>query len=409
MTKTYLVGGAVRDILLNRTPKDHDYVVVGSTKEEMLANGFKCVGKDFPVFLHPDSGDEYALARTERKSGVGYTQFTFDTSKTVTIEEDLMRRDLTINAIAQDLDTGDFIDPFDGIADLENLIIRHVSVAFREDPLRVLRTARFFARYHHLGFTVAEETIELLKEMVASGELMHLTAERVWGEIHSALETQTPTAFFELLHEVGALDIILPEVDCLWGVPQVEKHHPEVDTGIHVMMALNIAKQLTTDTVTLFGVLVHDLGKGITPEEVLPQHIEHEEKGVPLVKDVSERLKVSTAHREFAMIFCEQHLRIHRCMDMTKKSLLNLLVRLDSRRKPERLVQFCLAAEADARGRLGLEDKPYPQKQFLLEVAAAVDGVDMKQFDFTTPRGKQDAHKAKLDAADAVIKKYRNK
>ncbi|MCY9861486.1 multifunctional CCA addition/repair protein [Vibrio coralliirubri] len=406
MTKIFLVGGAVRDILLNRTPKDHDYVVVGSTPEEMLANGFKCVGKDFPVFLHPDSGDEYALARTERKSGVGYTEFTFDTSKTITIEEDLQRRDLTINSIAQDLDTGDFIDPYNGINDLENRIIRHVSGAFGEDPLRVLRTARFLARYQHLGFSVAEETIELLKEMASSGELMHLTAERVWGEIQSALKTETPTAFFELLHEVGALDFILPELDCLWGVPQVEKHHPEVDTGVHIMMALNTAKHLTTDTVTLFGVLLHDLGKGITPEDVLPQHINHEETGVPLVKDVSERLKVSTAHREFAMIFCEQHLRIHRCMEMNKKSLLNLLIRLDARRKPDRLVQFCLAAEADAKGRLGLEDKPYPQKQFLIEVAATLDGIDMKQFDFATPRGKQDAHKAKLDAVQSVIKKY---
>lgn len=404
MSKVMLVGGAVRDTLLKIEPKDNDYVVIGSTAEEMESKGFKCVGNDFPVFLHPESGDEYALARSERKCGNGYGGFHFDFSPDVTIEEDLLRRDFTMNAIAFDSESGEYIDPHGGIDDINNKVIRHVSEAFVEDPLRVLRAARFFARYESIGFTITDETLELMKSIVTSGELSYLTNERVWIEIKSALETKSPEKFFECLRDVGALKIILPEVDDLFGVPQPELHHPEVDSGLHTLMSLTAARSLTYSTETLFGVLLHDLGKAITLTEKLPRHIGHEDSGVPIVKEVCSRLKVPSSYTDFAMIFCKEHLRIHRCMEMGSKKLLDLLNRLDARRKPERLVQFCIAAKSDACGRLGMESKPYPQSQFLIGASEALNLVDLSQFDFKTEKGKQEAHKAKLDALEAYKK-----
>lgn len=405
MSKIMLVGGAVRDKLLNIKPKDYDYIVIGSQPEEMLQNGFKCVGKHFPVFLHPISGDEYALARKERKSAHGYNGFEFNASPEVTIEEDLLRRDLTINAIAFNEETKEYIDPYNGKSDLENKILRHVSSAFAEDPLRVLRVARFFARYHHLGFTVASETMDIMRSIVESGELIHLTKERIWSEIRSALHSESPEKFFECLREIDALKVILPEVNALFGVPQPELHHPEIDSGVHTLMSLAVARTITCSPETLFGVLLHDLGKAITPTEELPRHIGHEDSGVPIVRNVCKRLKVPSSYTDFAVIFCKEHLRIHRSMEMKSSKLLALLKRLDARRKPERFIQFCIAAKSDACGRLGLENKPYPQFEYLIGAAEALNSVDLSQFDFRTEKGKQNAYKAKIDMLEVYKQK----
>ena len=370
--KTYLVGGAVRDTLLQRPVSERDWVVVGATEADMRARGFRPVGKDFPVFLHPDTGEEYALARTERKSGHGYGGFTVFASPDVTLEEDLLRRDLTVNAMAQGED-GEIIDPYDGQSDLNARLLRHVSPAFSEDPLRILRVARFAARYHPLGFSVAPETMTLMKGMVDAGEVEHLVPERTWKEVSRALLEPRPDVFIEVLRACGALNVLLPEVDRLFGVPQPPLHHPEVDTGDHVLRAL---RQAPAELPVRFAVLVHDLGKGITPENILPSHRGHESAGLPLVKNVCQRMRVPNAITTLALGVCEYHLHCHKAFELRPRTLLKLLRALDALRKPDRFEQFLLSCEADARGRLGLEDRAYPQVDFLRAAREAAAGVD---------------------------------
>lgn len=371
----YLVGGAVRDAWLGFPSKDRDYVVVGQTPEAMLARGFKAVGKDFPVFLHPESGEEYALARTERKTGPGYRGFAVVADPTITLEQDLLRRDLTINAIAQDA-SGQHIDPLGGLRDLEQRVLRHASPAFEEDPLRVLRVARFAARYHHLGFTVAPETKTLMARMVAAGQVDELTTERVWGELSKALAGPNPQVFLQVLRECGALARVLPEVNALYGVPQVEEHHPEIDTGVHTEMVLAQAARLAPGRLDIaFAALVHDLGKGLTAPELWPRHIDHELAGVPPVEQVCDRLRVPTAVRELALAVCEHHLTAHRCLESRPRTFLKLFDALGAFRRPARLEAFVLACEADARGRKGLEDRQYPQADLLRRAFAAAASV----------------------------------
>ena len=372
--KTYLVGGAVRDQLLNRPVHERDWVVVGATEEQMRALGFRPVGKDFPVFLHPETGEEYALARTERKSGHGYGGFTVYASPEVTLEQDLLRRDLTINAIAESA-AGDIIDPYNGRADLEARLLRHVSPAFAEDPLRILRVARFAARYAPLGFSAAPETMTLMRSMVDAGEVEHLVAERVWKEISRALLEPRPDVFIEILRECGALKVLLPEVDCLFGVPQPPLHHPEVDTGDHVLRAL---RQAPAELAVRFAVLTHDLGKGITPESVLPSHRGHETAGLPLVQAVCGRLRVPNPVKSLALGVCEYHLHSHKAFELRPQTILKLLRALDALRNPEKFEQFLQSCEADARGRLGLEDREYPQTDYLRAARAAAAAVSPK-------------------------------
>ena len=377
--KTYLVGGAVRDSLLGHPFTERDYVVVGATPEELLAKGYSQVGKDFPVFLHPETKAEYALARTERKSGHGYHGFEVHADPGVTLEEDLLRRDLTINAIAKD-DDDNLIDPYGGQQDLENKILRHVSQAFVEDPLRVLRTARFAARYAHLGFTVAPETIALMSEITASGELEHLPAERIWNETERALGERSPAVFVEVLRECGALKALLPEVDILFGVPQTAEYHPEIDTGVHVLMCLEQAAALTEDSAVRFAVLLHDLGKGTTPKADWPSHIAHEQRGVKLVKRVCKRLKAPNRHRDLALAVCEYHLLCHRALELRGKTVLKLLRATGALRQPSRFEGFLLACEADSRGRKGLEQRPYPQAEYLARALATAQEVTAADF-----------------------------
>jgi tRNA nucleotidyltransferase (CCA-adding enzyme) len=356
--RTFLVGGAVRDRLLQCTMGDRDWVVVGSTPEAMLALGYTPVGKDFPVFLHPQTHEEYALARTERKSGRGYHGFVVHASPEVTLEEDLARRDLTINAIAQD-DDGTLIDPFNGQADLNARVLRHVSPAFAEDPVRILRLARFAARFH--DFEVAPETLALMQDMVHSGEVDHLVPERVWQEIARGLMEGRPSRMFEVLRQCGALARLLPELDRLWGVPQRPEYHPEIDTGVHVMMVLDMAAQVGASLAVRYACLGHDLGKGTTPPDVLPRHIGHEERSARLLKGVNERLRVPNDCKELADVVAREHGNIHQCMGFGAAALVRLLERLDAFRKPARLEDILLACECDARGRLGLQSQPYPQ------------------------------------------------
>jgi tRNA nucleotidyltransferase (CCA-adding enzyme) len=377
--KTYLVGGAVRDTLLNYPVHERDWVVVGATPDEMLVLGYQQVGKDFPVFLHPETKDEYALARTERKSGHGYTGFAVHCAADVTLEEDLLRRDLTINAMAQAED-GAIIDPYGGQEDLANRVLRHVSDAFVEDPLRVLRTARFAARYEHLGFCVAPETTSLMAEITRQGELAHLPAERIWVELDRALGERNPEVFIEVLRECGALAKLLPELDALFGVPQPEAHHPEIDSGIHTLMTLQQAVKLGGGQDVRFAVLLHDLGKGITPKEELPRHIAHEFRGIKLVKAACKRLKAPNQYRDLALKACEYHLHSHRAMELRGKTLLKLLNATDALRRPDRFEAFLLACEADARGRLGLEEAPYPQGDYLRQAREIAMGVSAGMF-----------------------------
>ena len=373
--KTYLVGGAVRDQLLGRAVKDRDYVVVGATPEQMLEKGYKPVGSDFPVFLHPQTHDEYALARTERKSGHGYHGFVFNTDPTVTLEEDLQRRDLTINAMAQDAN-GEIVDPYGGLEDLRNKVLRHVSESFAEDPVRVLRVARFMARYAHLGFHVHAETTALMRQLVDAGEVDTLVAERVWQEIRSAINEKTPSAFIQTLRDCGALKILLPEIDCLFGIPQTKRWHPEVDTGVHVMMAMDQAADM--DNIVAFAVLVHDLGKGITPKEVLPSHKGHEEAGVPLVEAVCERLRVPRNYRKLAVLVCRWHLHAHTAQEISAEKLEKVFAAINAYRQPELLEYFIQACQADATGRLGEEFESYPQADYMRRAFAAADGIDIK-------------------------------
>ena len=374
----YLVGGAVRDKLMGFTPTERDWVVVGARPQDLESQGYKQVGKDFPVFLHPQTHEEYALARTERKTRPGYKGFSVHASPEVTLLEDLQRRDLTINAIAED-EHGRLIDPFGGVQDIENKILRHVSPAFTEDPVRILRLARFAARFAHLGFTVAPETNELMKQMVANGEVDALVPERVWKEMERALAMPAPQRFFETLRACGALAILFPELEALYGVPQPEQYHPEVDTGVHTMMVLEQATALSSDTQVRFAALVHDLGKGITPKEQWPKHLEHEEKGVPLVENLCNRYRLPNDYRALAVHVARYHLHYHKAMELRPNSILKLLQNIDALRKPQRFEQFLLACEADARGRLGLENRDCPQSDWLRQALSAVNSVDPRQ------------------------------
>lgn len=373
--KTYLVGGAVRDELLGRPVHERDWVVVGATPESMLDAGFRAVGKDFPVFLHPQTKEEYALARTERKTGPGYHGFEFHAAPDVTLEQDLARRDLTVNTLAQD-DDGQIIDFYGGIADLEARLLRHVSPAFAEDPVRILRTARFAARYAPIGFRVADETIAMMRDMVAAGEADALVPERVWQELIKALAEPQPSVFFMVLRECGALKVIFPELDCLFGVPQPPQYHPEIDTGVHVMMVVDQAAEKTTDLMVRFSALTHDLGKGTTDEALWPSHRGHEERGEGLVEAMCHRLKAPKAFRQMAMLVAKYHLHVHRSQSLKPTTLLRLFESLDAFRRPERFAGMVMACEADAQGRTGWEEKPYPQAEYLLlarDQAAAVD------------------------------------
>jgi len=371
----FLVGGAVRDRLLGLPVTERDWVVVGATPQAMRELGFRPVGRDFPVFLHPQTGEEYALARTERKSAPGHTGFVFHAAPEVTLEDDLRRRDLTINAIAES-PSGELIDPYGGQRDLERRVLRHVSDAFVEDPLRVLRVARFAARFAALGFRVAPETLELMRAITASGELAQLSAERVWNETQRGLAAARPRAYVEVLRDCGALRALLPEVDALFGVPQRADYHPEIDTGVHLLMALDRAAELTADPSVRFAVLVHDLGKGITPPEVLPRHIGHEQTGIPLVEGLCDRLRVPTPYRRLARLVTRWHLRCHKIRELRPDTLLRLLQELDIYRRPETLEPFLLACEADARGRGGdFGQRPYAPAPWLRALAARVRAV----------------------------------
>ncbi|GAB3258772.1 multifunctional CCA addition/repair protein [Chitinimonas naiadis] len=370
--KIYTVGGAVRDQLLGLPVKDRDYVVVGATPDEMLAQGYRPVGKDFPVFLHPRTQAEYALARTERKSGRGYKGFTVYAAPDVTLEDDLARRDLTINAIAED-EEGELFDPYGGREDLARRTLRHVGPAFVEDPVRILRLARFAARF---GFEVAPETMALCREMVAMGEVDHLVPERVWAELAKGLMEQQPSRMFLVLRECGALARLMPELDALWGVPQPALHHPEIDTGDHVMRVLDYAASQDWPLDTRFAALCHDLGKGTTPEAEWPRHIAHEERGVPLVETLAERVKAPNDCRDLALLACREHLIVHRAAELRSSTVQDLLGRCDALRKPERFARMLDACVADARGRLGFETKAYPQADYLLACRDAARGVD---------------------------------
>ncbi|MBD1568582.1 MULTISPECIES: multifunctional CCA addition/repair protein [Aliivibrio] len=375
--KIYLVGGAVRDSLLNIDVKDKDWVVVGSTPQEMGSLGYQTVGQDFPVFLHPKTKEEYALARTERKSGQGYKGFTCYAEPDVTLEEDLLRRDLTINAIAQ-ADNGELIDPYNGQQDIIDRTLRHVSDAFTEDPLRVLRVARFAARFHHLGFTIAHETMNLMKVLVDSGELSHLTAERVWQEWQKSLSSQHPEIFLSTLKECGALAIVLPELNALFGVPQPEKWHPEIDSGIHTLMVAQQAALLSQDLPTRFAAQVHDLGKGVTPESEWPSHKLHCHTGIKLIKRLCDRVRVPNDYRDLALLVCEHHSNIHRAAELRAQTFIKIFDKMDVWRKPERLAPILLCCQADHAGRLGLETQPYPQKQRFEAAFDAAKNVEVK-------------------------------
>ena len=413
----YMVGGAVRDRLLGLPVQDHDWVVVGATPEQMVARGYLPVGKDFPVFLHPDTREEYALARTERKSGRGYKGFTVFTSPDVTIDEDLARRDLTINAIAARADwTGaegqkdpEFIDPFHGRRDLQAKVLRHVTAAFREDPVRILRLARFAARFH--DFTIAPETMALLREMVQEGEADHLVPERVWQELARGLMEDHPVRLFDVLRDCGALRVVLPELDRLWGVPQRPEYHPEVDTGVHVMMVLQQAARLRAPLPVRWACLMHDLGKGTTPADILPRHIGHEARSVDLARTVHQRLRVPTDCAELALVVAGEHANIHRSLGIAPAAMVRLLERCDAFRKPARFADALLACQCDAQGRLGLHDQPYPQRALLQQVLAVAHGVNTAEVAAQAAQlGKKGAeiggmvHEARVRAVAPVVK-----
>ena len=372
--QVYLVGGAVRDHLLGHPYHEKDYVVVGATPAQMLDLGYQPVGKDFPVFLHPQTKEEYALARTERKSGTGYHGFEFHTDVSVTLEQDLIRRDLTINAMAMD-DAGQVYDPYGGQQDLEKRILRHVSDAFVEDPLRVLRIARFAARYTSAGFVIADETLALMQRLTESGELNALTPERVWKETSRALSERHADVYFEVLRQCGALKVLFPEIDALYGIPQRPEYHPEIDCGIHTMMSLQQACRQNYSLDVRFAVLVHDLGKALTPLEELPRHIMHEERGIKPVNDLCDRLKVPTYTKQLALAVCKEHLKCHQAFNLKPGTLWRLLQRLDVLRRPERVEAFVQACECDSRGRLGLEDRAYPQAQYVLDAMQTVRAI----------------------------------
>ncbi len=376
--KTYRVGGAVRDKLLGHPYHENDWVVVGATPATLTGAGYHLVGKDFPVFLHPETKEEYALARTERKVAKGYQGFEVFADPSVTLEDDLKRRDLTINAIAED-ENGTLIDPFNGVQDIENRVLRHVSEAFIEDPVRVLRLARFYARYYPYGFTIAPETKKLIAEMIENGELEALTAERVFQELKKALQEAHPHQFFNALKEVGALEILFPELNALFGVPQTATYHPEIDSGIHTLMALEMSAKITDDLPTRFAVLCHDYGKAVTPKNEWPSHKMHEIRGVPLVEAFCDRLKVPKEYRDIALKVTEYHLLMHQAFQLRPKTLLKLLKKLDAIRKPQNLVRFVDACMADARGRLNFTEREYPQREYLLKIQEDIKGLDLSE------------------------------
>ncbi len=404
--KIYSVGGAVRDELLGLPVTDRDHVVVGATPAQMVALGYQPVGKDFPVFLHPQTHEEYALARTERKTARGYHGFAFQAAPDVTLEQDLARRDLTINAIAKD-EHGALIDPFNGAADLKARVLRHVGPAFAEDPVRILRLARFSARFARLGFSIADDTMALMREMVAAGEADALVAERVWQELSRGLMETTPSRMFEVLRACGALARVLPEVDALYGVPQRTEHHPEVDTGVHVMMVVDYAAQRNYALDVRFAALMHDLGKGTTPREEWPRHIAHEERSAGLVSALCERLRVPAECRDLALIMARQHGNIHRAAELRPATIVQLLQSADAFRKPQRYMRLLQACESDFRGRLGFGDRPYPQAERMaaaFKAAAAVDaGAIAKQHSEPT-RIKGAIHHAQVVAVRSALK-----
>lgn len=399
----YTVGGAVRDALLGIAVKDHDYVVVGSKVEEMLSLGYKPVGKDFPVFLHPKTHDEYALARTERKTGKGYKSFAVHASPDVTLEEDLARRDFTMNAIAKSSE-GQLVDPHHGQLDIQNKTIRHVSEAFVEDPVRILRAARFSARF--ADFTIAPETMLLMQKMVADGEVDALVSERVWQELSKGLMEVQPSRMFDVLRSCGALERILPELDCLWGVPQPAKHHPEVDTGVHVMMAIDYAAKQNFSLPVRLATLLHDLGKGTTPKDVLPRHIGHDERGAKLVKEVSKRLRIPNGCAQLAYMVAKFHIKEHQVMQMKPSTLLIFLIELDAIRQPDRFEAFLQACECDARGRLGLESIDIPQAALMrktLKAANNINAGEVAKQQNSPEQIKQGIFEARLAEVKAVL------
>jgi tRNA nucleotidyltransferase (CCA-adding enzyme) len=407
--QTYLVGGAVRDKLLGRAAGDRDYVVVGALPEDLLARGYRPVGRDFPVFLHPETGEEYALARTERKSGRGYHGFVFQADANVTLEQDLARRDLTINAIAEDAQ-GVLTDPFGGVRDIAVRVLRHVSPAFAEDPVRVLRTARFAARFAPLGFTVAPETMTLMQQMVRDGEIDHLVPERVWAETRKALGEAQPSAFLRVLRECGALAVLFPEVDALYGVPQRAEFHPEIDSGVHLELVLDQSAQLAPgDDLVAFCALTHDLGKALTPAHELPRHIGHEQRGVKPLRALAARLKVPTEHAALAELVCREHLNAHRAFELKPATVLKLLTALDALRRPTRLDKFLAACMADKRGRTGHALDAYPQADYLRacrDAAAAIDAAGFVAAGLTGPAIGQAMAAARIDAIAAVKTKH---
>ncbi len=376
--KTFLVGGAVRDALLRLPVKDRDWVVVGTTPEAMLAEGYQQVGRDFPVFLHPRSREEYALARTERKSGKGYTGFVTQFAPDVSLEQDLQRRDLTINAIAQS-DSGELIDPYGGQRDLAQRQLRHVSAAFNEDPLRVLRVARFAARFAHLNFRIADETQVLMRDMAVSGELAHLTAERVWKETEKALLTRNPQVYFQVLRDCGALQVLFPEIDSLYGIPAPIKWHPEIDTGVHALMTLTMSAALSDQLDVRFATLFHDVGKALTPPEKWPSHHGHGLAGVPIVEALCQRLRVPNQIRDLALVVTEFHDVVHTIERQPADALIALFDRIDAWRKPDRVEKMALTSEADARGRAGMESMAYPQGDYLRQAFSLAQAVPTKE------------------------------
>lgn len=399
--KIYLVGGAVRDTLLKQTVVDKDYVVVGSSIDEMLAQGYQQVGKDFPVFLHPKTQQEYALARTERKTGKGYQGFSCDASKDVTLADDLLRRDLTINAIAQDSE-GKLYDPYHGIDDIHAKVLRHVSDAFIEDPLRVLRVARFAARFHHLGFTIAAETLQLMTDIANSGELEHLTPERVWQECDKALSSQSPQIFFAVLKQCQALTVLFPEIDALFGVPQPAKWHPEIDTGVHTLMVLEQTSLLSSNKAVRFAALVHDVGKGLTPKQEWPKHHGHGQKGLSIIKALCQRIRVPNEYRDLALLVSDQHQNIHNAFELRAETIVKLFDKGDFWRKPQRLTELLLCCHGDIRGRTGFEQANYPQAEFLQHCYELASNVDVQSIISAGYQGSQIKSQLQLTRSETV-------
>jgi tRNA nucleotidyltransferase (CCA-adding enzyme) len=399
--EVYLVGGAVRDRLLGLPVHERDWVVVGARPEDLERQGYVSVGKEFPVFLHPETKEEHALARLERKVAPGYRGFTTQFSPDVTLEEDLKRRDLTINAMAE-TGSGELIDPYGGQRDLQARVLRHVSEAFVEDPVRILRLARFAARFADLGFKVADETMTLMKHMVASGEVDALVPERVWQETERALGESRPDAFFQTLRDCGALAVIFPEIDALYGVPQPPKWHPEVDTGVHVMLVVRYAAKIGAPTSVRFAALTHDLGKALTPQEILPSHRGHEEAGVPLVEALSERLRVPNGFRELAVLAARHHAVVHRAAELRPETMLKLFEKTDAFRRPERFNELLLVCESDARGRTGLENNPYPQAAYLRRARDAAAVIQLSEEDRVGLKGAEIGEKIRALRLAAV-------